>query len=63
MVEQPPTTILATGGTAPYSYTFNGRPTTMSFADVSAGNRLIVPMQNLWTSNWNVDVFSHQYWP
>jgi hypothetical protein len=41
MVEKPQWPIVATGGTAPYSYTFNSTTNTQrSFTDVSAGTGL-----------------------
>jgi hypothetical protein len=48
-------TIVATGGTAPYSYTFNSTTNTTSFTDVSAGTGLSYSFtdEKLWTSNRN----------
>jgi hypothetical protein len=49
-------TIVATGGTAPYSYTFNSTTNTTEFLQTylqELDYHIALPMRKLWTSNRN----------
>jgi hypothetical protein len=59
-------TIVATGGTAPYSYTFNSTTNTTVFTDVSAGTGLsysFTDAKSCGPVTGTVDVNQPQYWP
>jgi hypothetical protein len=52
-------TIVATGGTAPYSYTFNSTTNTTGVLQTylqELDYHIALPMRKLWTSNRTVDV-------